>query len=126
MRTFWTIAMIVLAAGCTSTSTTRQAALTQAKTVGPPQNCIRVSDISHTRIRDNTTIDFVMRAGGGVYRNVLPHGCPGLASSDRFRYSPATNELCSVETITVITIDGSPGATCGLGRFQRIELPFRS
>lgn len=125
MRRFLAIAGAVLAVGCTTNLDTREAALTQATNVGAPQDCIRVSDISHTRIRNNSTIDFVMR-GQQVYRNVLPHSCSGLATYDRFSYSPATSQLCSVETITVITTDGSPSVTCGLGKFQRIQLPFKS
>lgn len=116
---------LALTAGCTTNVNTRQAALTQATNVGAPQDCIRANDISHTRIRNDQTIDFVMR-GQQVYRNVLPYRCSGLATYDRFRYSPATSQLCSVETITVVTTDGSPGPTCGLGKFQRIELPFKS
>ena len=125
MRKLLLIASLMLTSACTANMDTREAALTQARTVGAPQDCIRASDISHSRIRNDSTIDFVMR-GQQVYRNVLPHGCPGLAAADKFSYSPTTNELCSVETIRVIENDGSPGPICGLGKFQRIELPFKS
>ena len=125
MRKLLLIAGLALTAGCTTNVNTREVALTQATDVGPPQDCIRTTDISHTRIRNDKTIDFVMR-GNQVYRNVLPYSCSGLATYDSFRYSPATSQLCSVETITVITTDGSPGPTCGLGKVQRIELPFKS
>jgi hypothetical protein len=125
MRKLLAVAGLVLITGCTANTDTREVALTQARTVGAPQDCIRSSDISHTRIRNDSTIDFVMR-GQQVYRNVLPHSCSGLAATDKFSYSPTTGELCSVETIRVIENDGSPGPTCGLGTFQRIELPFKS
>jgi hypothetical protein len=116
---------LVLTSGCTANIDTREVALTQARTVGAPQDCIRAIDISHTRIRNDSTIDFVMR-GQQVYRNVLPYSCSGLAAADKFSYSPTTGELCSVEIIRVIENDGSPGPSCGLGKFQRIELPFKS
>jgi hypothetical protein len=125
MRKFLVIAGVILTSGCTTSPNTREAALTQATPVGAAQNCIRRSDISHTRIRDEKTVDFVMR-GQQVYRNVLPYSCSGLATYDSFSYSTATDQLCSVDTITVRTTDGSPGVTCGLGKFQKIELPFKS
>jgi hypothetical protein len=120
------MAGVILASGCTTASmNTREVALTQAQPVGAAQDCIRRSDISHTRIRDDKTIDFVMR-GQQVYRNVLPYSCSGLATYDSYSYSTATDQLCSVDTITVRTADGSPGPTCGLGNFQKITLPFKS
>ena len=125
MRTLLVVAGLVLTSGCTTNVDTREVALTQAKAVGASQDCVRRSDISNTRIRDEKTIDFVMR-GQQVYRNVLPYSCSGLATYDSFSYSTATDRLCSVDTITVRTTDGSPGPTCGLGKFQRIELPFKS
>ena len=125
MRKLIGLAGLALATSSVSHADNRHDALTQAKPVGEPQDCIRVSDISHTRIRDDRTIDFVLR-GQQVYRNVLPYRCSGLATYDKFLYKPATSQLCSVETITVITGDGSPGPTCGLGKFQKIELPFKS
>jgi hypothetical protein len=125
MRKLLVIPALILASGCTANMDTRETALAQARSVGAPEDCIRASDISHTRIRNDSTIDFVMR-GQQVYRNVLPHSCSGLAAADKFSYSPTTNELCSVDTIRVIENDGSPGPTCGLGKFQRIELPFKS
>jgi len=125
MRKVIGLAVLALATSCTTYMDSRQDALTQAKPVGELLDCIRVSDISHTRIRDDRTIDFVLR-GQQVYRNVLPYRCSGLATYDKFLYKPATSQLCSVETITVITTDGSPGPSCGLGKFQKIELPFKS
>lgn len=124
MRKSIAIASAVLAIGCTANMDTRTAALTQATNIGGPQDCIRLSEISHTRIRNDSTIDFVTH-GNEAYRNVLPHSCSGLAVADRFSYSPATSSLCSVETVTVITTDGSRGPTCGLGKFQKIQLPFK-
>ena len=125
MRAIIALAGAFLAMGCTTNLDTREVALTQAKPLGAPQDCIRRSDITHTRIRNDKVIDFVVR-GKQVYRNELPHSCSGLATADRFSYAPVTGQLCSVETITVITTDGSPGPTCGLGKFQLVELPFKS
>ena len=101
MRKLLVIPGLILASGCTANMDTRETALTQARSVGAPEDCIRASDISHTRIRNDSTIDFVMR-GQQVYRNVLPHSCSGLAAAVQLfaddkrtllgRYNPSHRE----------------------------------
>ncbi|MBX3563057.1 MAG: hypothetical protein KF730_00630 [Sphingomonas sp.] len=90
---------------------------------GDPVSCVTLTQIKETRVRDGQTIDFVMR-NGKVYRNTLDGGtCPQLGFEKRFAYKVSGNQLCSVDTITVLTEPGlSRGASCGLGQFQPVTL----
>jgi hypothetical protein len=101
----------------------RAKALAEYQPAGEPVDCVTVTRIRSTKIIDNRTIDFKL-AGGKVYRNTLPHNCPGLAMEDRFSYRVSTSQLCSVDIIRVLQNMGgqlSEGAGCGLGKFQPVE-----
>jgi hypothetical protein len=118
-----------LLAGCAQESTRRQEtdrrALAEARPVGAPVDCIELTRIDHTRVRDDRTVDFYMR-GREVYRNTLRQDCPGLGFEDSFAYRTSLSRLCSVDLISVIRSGGGPaGPTCALGPFQRIETTIR-
>jgi hypothetical protein len=102
----------------------RESEAPAAKTIGDPQTCIPLRNIRRTEVHDDYTIDFVMQ-GGRTYRNNLRARCPGLAFEEAFSYSTSINRLCRSDIITVLS-QGGPGlfprASCGLGRFQEIEL----
>lgn len=86
------------------------------------QNCISLFRIDHTDVVDDQTILF--HSDGAVYRNTLPHSCPGLDSRSQFMYRVQLNQLCNVDLITVLEDVGSrfiPGASCGLGKFEEIS-----
>jgi hypothetical protein len=90
---------------------------------GDMVNCVSLTRVINTRIVDEQTLLFYMR-GGDIYRNVLPHRCPGLDRNSTFMYRVTTSQLCSVDVVTVLEDFGSrfmPGASCGLGRFQQIS-----
>jgi hypothetical protein len=92
-----------------------------AEAVGEPVDCISTSRINRTVVHDDYTIDFVM-AGGDVYRNTLPNRCPQLGFEERFAYEVSSSQLCSVETIAVITggaVRGGP--RCSLGKFVPVR-----
>ena len=94
-----------------------------ATPVGEPVNCVPLSQIRSTLVRDDRTIDFVMRGRNRVYRNVLPNSCPQLGFEQRFAYATSQTQLCSVDIITVLyTAPPMRGASCGLGRFQPVTL----
>jgi hypothetical protein len=118
----------LLLAGCAQGPTQRQEAdrraLADARPLGAPVDCIDLARIDHTRVRDSGTIDFHMR-GREIYRNSLPHECPGLAFEDSFTYRTSLGRLCSVDTIQVNSRTGIPGPTCALGKFQRLDPPPR-
>ena len=93
-----------------------------ATPAGDPVNCLSVSQVRDTIVRDARTIDFVTR-GGKVYRNTLDSGrCPGLAAERRFLHRSSTGQYCSVDTITVLYSPLERGASCGLGKFQPVRL----
>ena len=122
------LAAAFVLAGCAQESTQRREAdrraLAEARPVGEPVDCIELSRIDYTRVRDNRTVDFYMR-GRQVYRNRLRHECSGLAFEDSFAYRTSTGRLCSVDLITVNRSGGGAGPTCALGTFQPIETPVR-
>ena len=62
----------------------------------------------------------VFRIGGRFY--ALPNRCPQLGFEERFAYEVSTSQLCSVETIAVITgsaVRGGP--RCSLGKFTPVR-----
>ena len=61
--------------------------------------------------------------GGATYRNTLPGRCPGLGFEQRFAYRTTIDQLCSLDTITVLQSGSSiPGPTCGLGKFMPVTM----
>jgi hypothetical protein len=106
-----------------SVSERREKALAAYKPVGEAKNCISIASIRSTKVIDSNTIDF-KTAGGKVYRNTLPHSCPGLGFEQRFSYRTSTSQLCSVDTIRVLQSYGGrleAAGGCGLGKFQPME-----
>jgi hypothetical protein len=98
-----------------------QAAMVPAAApIGEPVNCVQTNLIRQTRVHNDSVIDFEL-TNGRVYRNTLPQSCPGLGFEERFAYKTSINQLCSVDTITVLRSGGS-GPTCGLGAFQPVDL----
>jgi hypothetical protein len=86
-------------------------------------NCVSLSRVDHTEVVDDATLLFYMR-GDEIYRNVLPHRCPGLDREQQFMYRVTTSQLCNVDVITVLDNLGGrfmPGASCGLGKFQPVS-----
>jgi len=94
----------------------------EATPIGKPENCIRTINIRQTYVRSDSVIDFDM-GGGKIYRNTLPFACPQLGFEEKFLYKTSIGQLCSVDTITVLTDPPiTQGATCGLGQFQPVKL----
>jgi len=96
----------------------------EARETGAPVDCISIAQIRESRVRSDQVIDF--RTGANKwYRNTLPNSCPSLGFEERFLYKTSLSQLCSVDIITVLhTAGGSltQGASCGLGKFQPVEL----
>jgi hypothetical protein len=90
---------------------------------GEAVNCLNTTRIRETRVRSDSVIDFYT-LGGKVYRNTLPNSCPSLGFEEKFAYKTSTSELCNVDIITVLQSGGglTPGASCGLGKFQPVQL----
>lgn len=85
------------------------------------RTCLPLAQIRDSNVVDGKTIDFHMR-DGSVWRNRLPYSCPGLGIERAFSYSTSIPQLCHVDVITVVVQSGPrlPGATCGLGMFERL------
>lgn len=106
-----------------SISERRAKALAAYEPAGEPVDCVTLSQVRSSKVIDARTIDFTL-AGGKVYRNTLPHSCPGLANEERFSHRTSLNQLCSVDTIRVLQSFGGglqEGAGCGLGKFQPMQ-----
>jgi hypothetical protein len=102
----------------------RESKAPAAKIVGEPVNCVTLSNIRSSKVHDDYTIDFKMN-GGKTYRNTLPNRCSGLGFQEAFSYKTSLSQLCNVDIITVLYSTGGQldrGASCGLGKFQPIEL----
>ena len=94
----------------------------EATPTGEAVSCIPMHSIRTTQVRSDKVIDFVV-AGGKVYRNELPIACPGLGFERRFIHKTSLDSYCSLDQITVLNHPPYiPGATCGLGKFQPVQL----
>jgi hypothetical protein len=122
LATVLLIAAGIPLAGCTAEpGTTPVRDAPAAVAAGEAVNCISTSSIDNTRVRDDRTIDFMMR-DGTVYRNTLPVSCGSLGFEKRFAYRTNTARLCSTDTITVLQSGGVGAPTCGLGKFVPVKL----
>lgn len=112
---------LLLGLACTGPALAKRAPDTLVP-IGKPVDCIQLSAIRSTNVRDDRTIDFILN-GNKVYRNTLPNSCPSLGFEKRFLYKTSLSQLCSVDIITVLyqTAGLQPGASCGLGKFQPMQ-----
>jgi hypothetical protein len=128
MRTLPLLAAAALAAVLATPADARRNREAEAAALTPipgakPENCVQLSAIRDTRVRDDSTIDFYMR-GGKIYRNTLPISCPRLGFEESFSYRTSITQLCSVDIITVLPRGGGgiPGVSCGLGPFTPVAV----
>lgn len=119
-------AAAALLAGCAyggnETATVPLADDASIKLTGAPIKCVQMSQLDHSDVIDNDTIDF--HVGRKVYRNRLPNSCPGLKSEDRILIENRTGSLCNHDVVFTLYDYGGQltrGAACGLGEFQPIE-----
>jgi hypothetical protein len=119
MRVAVVAASMLLYAGAAQA---QRAPVPEAKVIGPDQSCVQLPSIRQTIVRDDRTIDFVMR-DGKWFRNTLPNSCPQLGFERSFGYQTSISQLCNVDIITVIVQGAGSrrGASCGLGKFTPIE-----
>ncbi len=126
MRSVLSLLFVTAAlAGCSGTAV-RTSQAPPAQVTGEPVSCVLLQNIRETKVRDDSTIDFMMR-DGKVYRNTLSSSCPQLGFERSFTYSTSISQLCSVDIITVLQQGGGlrRGASCGLGQFTPIALSPR-
>lgn len=117
-------ATAALVAGCAPQPKTELATATPSYVdkPGAVQQCVMITNIQESKVISDNVIDFYMR-DGRVFRNTLPYTCGGLMTNKSFGYETSINQLCNVNTITVIFTGGGPrrGATCGLGNFVLVQ-----
>ncbi|WP_067732452.1 hypothetical protein [Novosphingobium naphthalenivorans] len=95
-----------------------------AEAVGPALNCLSVTQLSSSKIRDDQTIDF-FGAGGRVWRVTLPNRCSGLKAADSFTYETSLSQLCRTDIIYPLNRYGGQlqrGPGCGMGPFVPVKL----
>lgn len=83
------------------------------------ENCVHLRAVDRIEILDEQHILFYMR-NGKIYSNHLSRKCPGLRHNDTIMYRTALNQLCDIDTFTVLENIGGgfmPGATCSFGKF---------
>ncbi len=126
MNKIMAISGVLLLASCAPIGgdAEQREAIATARAVGAPLNCIDRDRIDYTRVRSNQVVDFYMRTGE-VYRNTLPDACGDLRFDQRFTYRSTGPQLCSIDTITLVSPGGTPGPVCRLGAFQTIETEAR-
>jgi len=113
---------LAMALVCTAAPTLAKTAPDNLVPAGRPVDCVQITSIRSTSVRDDRTIDFIMN-GNKVYRNTLPNSCPSLGFEKRFLYKTSLSQLCSVDIITVLYEAGGlqRGPSCGLGKFQPMQ-----
>ena len=118
------ILLLLAMSGCVGSATQPVSSLPTATVTGEAVSCVQLQNIRETKVRDDNTIDFIMR-DGKYYRNTLPNSCPQLGFERAFSYATSISQLCSVDIITVLQQGGGihRGASCGLGKFTPIEKP---
>ena len=124
MRTFLVAVLAAALTGCAAqtASVGRPAAApappAKAAVAARDENCVQLQNIREARVRDDRTIDFILRYGRTL-RNTMPYACPSLGFEKAFSYATSLSQLCSVDIITVINQGGGvrTGASCGLGKF---------
>jgi hypothetical protein len=126
MRTFAlvVIASLLASGGSAALAKRDRNQIPVATLVGKPVDCISLASIQETRVRSDDVIDFRTQ-GKKWYRNTLPYSCPSLGFEERFMYKTSLSRLCSVDVVTVLYSGGhglDKGASCGLGKFQPVEL----
>lgn len=118
------MSLLLAIAGCAGSTAKPVSSVPPATVTGEAISCVQLQNIRETKVRDDSTIDFVMR-DGSYYRNTLPNSCPQLGFERAFGYATSISRLCSVDIITVLQQGGGlrRGASCGLGKFTPIEKP---
>lgn len=96
-------------------------ALKRYQATGKVKNCVSLNRISRTKVLDDRTVFFEMR-GKKHYVNRMDRKCPSLKREERFMYKTSIGQLCSIDIITVLDGFGRSWASCGLGKFEEIEL----
>jgi hypothetical protein len=118
-----TMRAILLALGIVAIAApvTAKEGVPAATPAGAAVDCVNLSQVRETHVRSDQVIDFEMN-NRRFLRNTLSSSCSQLGFEERFTYSVSGNQLCSIDTITVLLSNGDRGTTCGLGKFQPVTI----
>jgi hypothetical protein len=91
----------------------------------PPANpaCLQLRAIDRTEVVDTRNILFYLK-NDRVYQNALPHVCGMLSANRPFLYRVTTQQICDLDTITVLeqwSFGFTPTETCMLGKFKLVD-----
>ncbi len=82
--------------------------------------CLNAGDIDHNSYPDDHTILFHMKGGKvRIWRNDLPHACPGLKVEQGVAMEIHGGTICSNAQIVYVLRRWTP---CVLGRFTPVEV----
>jgi len=118
---FVALALAIGVSGCGKLPASAAVTAPAATALGEPVSCIQLSQIDNLHYYGDYTIDFEMK-NRTLFRNTLPGRCPELGFEQRIAYSTTINQLCSTDIFHIVHSDGSPGASCGFGKFTPIRL----
>ena len=95
--------------------------LAEFEYTGKSQRWLYAYQIREIDVLDDWTLLIKMR-NYTYYVAHLRHRCTGLFINDRFTYTlSGNNQLSDLDLITVLFMDGMPGATCGLSKFEELS-----
>ena len=121
MLILWTIVSTVFAA-----SQGKSNPIEPFTRTGKTQQCLPTHSIQDATVIDDSNILFRIN-GSKYYLNHLHQACPQLRQYGSFTYTlHGQTEVCDMDIITVLTGVTTPqgilhGASCGLGKFERLE-----
>ena len=98
---------------------------TYAQSDPPPAtpHCVDLRRIDRTEAIGDRDLLFHMK-DDSIYRNELPHACPGLARDEPFMYRLVLSQLCDTDVITMLqrwNFGFTPTESCMLGKFKLID-----
>ena len=101
----------------TGNQETEFAAAIEGRTAGQPVDCVNLRDLGSNRSIGEALILFRSHAGGTVYVNRPPAGCPDLRHRTLVTQTPS-GRLCRGDIATVIDpVSRTYHGSCGLGDF---------
>jgi len=113
----------VVAAGCASSGSMQDDGMDNDYAGAEASRCVDLRSVDRTEIVNDRTILFYMR-DKSILQNRLSHSCPGLRRGQPYMFSVSINQLCDLDTITLLdemAFGFMQGATCGLGTFTPVS-----
>lgn len=95
-------------------------ALEKFERTGESRRCLSRHTISSIRAVDDRHL--IIRVSPKIsYLSRLPHRCFGLRFNEGIAYKPLVGQICRADTFKVLDGNGSFGAFCGFGSFEKLH-----